>query len=182
MVAQKAECYFDALEIDEIAARQADENIKGSNWNSKIRVIHQSLQQFVPEKKYDFIFSNPPFFEGDLKSAADQKNNAKHDTALTLNYTIEFISIYLKPGGKASLIIPYHRSGYFEKLLHQFFFIEHKVLVRQTPRHDFFRAMYIFSNKKNQQKAVEKQISIRNQEGEYDAVFIDLLKDYYLNL
>ena len=181
MMAQKNEGQFDALEIELDAAIQARENLSSSPWSQRIQIIQKSLQEFKPSFKYDVIISNPPFFEGDLKSEAGNKNNAKHDTALTLDYLILFISSNLKPGGKASVIIPYHRTKYFEKQLHQSFFIEQKVLVRQTPRHDFFRAMYIFSNKVQQQMVLEKQISIRNQDGEYDAVFIELLKDYYLN-
>lgn len=182
MMAQKNNGTIDALEIDKEAALQASENILLSPWHHHIQVLQKSLQEFQPYSKYDVIISNPPFFEGDLKSKTGNKNNAKHDTSLTLDYLVDFIFKYLKKEGKAAIMIPFHRRAYFEKIIKSFFVIEKIAKVRQSPNHHYFRAMYIISYPMNHQVTEEFEICIRNHNGQYDPRFIELLRDYYLNL
>ena len=74
MLSQKINASIDAVEIDADAAKQAGENISASPWAANIRVIHTSLQEFMPKKKYDLIICNPPFYENDLRSEHENKN------------------------------------------------------------------------------------------------------------
>lgn len=183
MMAQKTASEIDAIEIDESAVGQASENINQSIWKNKIQVIHQSIQLFAPQKKYDFIFSNPPFFEGDLRSIHEKQNDAKHDTTLTIDDLIGFIKKYLKNNGRAAILLPYHRAAYFEELLKkQLLYIQRKVVVKQTVRHGYFRVMYIFSSQLKLNEQIEDALSIKDENGVYTQEFISLLKDYYLNL
>ena len=114
MIAQQNQFNIDALEINEDAYVQCKENILNSPWYSKINPINKPLQVFLPEKKYDLIFSNPPFYEDDLKSAHIAKNQALHDTSLKLDVLIDFIDQYLQDEGVAALLIPYSRWTYLE--------------------------------------------------------------------
>ena len=68
MLAQNTNADIDAVEINTDAASQAKENILQSPGINKIKVINASILEFVPEKNYDFIICNPPFYEDDLKS------------------------------------------------------------------------------------------------------------------
>ncbi|MFP4042764.1 MAG: tRNA1(Val) (adenine(37)-N6)-methyltransferase [Bacteroidales bacterium] len=43
MMAQRCKAHVDAVEIDEMAAKQAQENIKQSPWSSRIKVFHTAL-------------------------------------------------------------------------------------------------------------------------------------------
>jgi len=180
MLAQKADFYVYAVEINEDAATQARENISNSEWTDRVEVLCQSLQDFVPVKKYDFIFSNPPFFEGDLQSSNRHKNDAKHNQSLTFEELIQFISVNLNDDGVAALLIPFHRLAYLKNLLNEYkFFVSKEMLVRQTPSHDYFRAMIIFSKKETTIENAE--MCIHDIDRKYSKEFIDLLRDYYLN-
>lgn len=179
-LAQKHALSIDAVEINEQAATQAKENIEQSPWKNQIQVIHSSLQHFHPNHKYDFIFSNPPFFENDLKSIHHEKNDAKHNQSLSFKELVQFISAHLKENGVGALLIPYHRLDYLRQLLHEnHLYCNREMLVRQTPRHDYFRAMITFS--KNQSEMLRQEISIHDNERKYTEEFSILLKDYYLN-
>ena len=149
MLAQENEIDIDALEINENAANQAIQNVSATSWKNKVHIHNQSLQEFTPQKKYDFIFSNPPFFENDLTSNDKEKTAAKHDSTLTLEVLIEFIKNNLAENGYAAVLLPYHRTTFIESLLekHSLFIIE-KMQVRQSVSHGFFRTMILFSNKK----------------------------------
>lgn len=180
MYAQKSDSKIDAIEIDVDAATQAKENINASSWKNKINVINESLLNFQPAYSYDFIFSNPPFFEDDLISANEQKNRAKHNTSLTLKDLISFISNHLKSDGAGALLIPYHRLDYLKSLLNESdFHIQNLTLVKQTVKHTYFRAMVLFSN--NNVIKDDDDIIIHEDDRKYTQEFINLLKDYYLN-
>ena len=76
MLAQQKDCNIDAIEIDQNASEQAKENIQSTHWKNNIKIINQSLLEFKSDYEYDFIFSNPPFFEDDLLSDDNKKNQA----------------------------------------------------------------------------------------------------------
>ena len=76
MVAQKNAVLIEAVEIDADAAQQARENVAASPWKDKINVVNRDVLQWKPSHSYDFIFSNPPFYENDLKSDKKGKNIA----------------------------------------------------------------------------------------------------------
>jgi len=182
MFAQKNTSAIDTIEIDAAAAEQAKENTLLSPWHQRINIINQSLQEFIPTHQYDFIFSNPPFFEDDLQALNIKKNKAKHSTALTLQELISFMSTHLNLNGSGAVIIPYHRLDYFQSQLNKLDFYFNKLaLVKQTANHPYFRAMILFSRTKIE-KYESKEIIIHDANRNYTAEFAVLLKDYYLNL
>ena len=182
MLAQENNVEIDALEINENAAKQAIQNIAASPWKNKVIIHNQSLQEFTTQKKYDFIFSNPPFFEKDLTSSDKNKNAAKHDSTLTLDVLIDFIKNNLAENGYAAILLPFHRKAYTESLLekHDLFIIE-KMQVRQSVRHGFFRTMIFFTNTKEQHSEI-KEMSIHDESRNYTEAFGKLLSRYYLAL
>ncbi|MGG9971796.1 tRNA1(Val) (adenine(37)-N6)-methyltransferase [Ferruginibacter sp. SUN002] len=181
MLAQKTDAAIDAVEIDTNAYQQAGENFATTPWKESLQIFNDDITMFVADKKYDLIISNPPFFEDDLRSANAEKNAAKHDTGLTLNKLIETIDRNLSPDGKSAVILPFSRSEDFNQLLQaNNFFIEEKVLVRQTPKHDYFRTFFVFG--RNKISMIEKTIIIKDGNNNYTNEFKELLKDYYLYL
>ena len=180
MLAQENDFEIDALEINENAANQAIQNVSVTSWKNKVHIHNQSLQEFTPQKKYDFIFSNPPFFENDLTSSDKNKNAAKHDSTLTLDVLIDFIKNNLTETGYGAVLLPYHRNDYIETLLEkQSLFIVEKMQVRQSVSHGFFRTMIFFSNKEVELSSV-KEMSIHDEERNYTEGFGAKLKGYYL--
>lgn len=181
MLAQKTNAAIDAVEIDKEAYEQAAENVQQSSHEKSIKIFHTSIDDFQPEYKYNFIISNPPFFEADLKSAQQNKNAAKHDTALTLDVLCQKVKQLLTDDGCFAVLLPYHRTNYFitESVKNNLHCIE-MVLIKQTPRHDYFRSMLLLSF--NKTAMTEKEITIKGADEKYSEAFIALLKDYYLYL
>lgn len=181
MLAQKTTAGIDAIEMDEAAARQANENVQTSPWAGRIKVIHTAVQQFNSSKKYDLIISNPPFFENDLKSTNEEKNNAKHDTSLTLLELANAINENLSGDGFASILIPYHRTNYFKEISEDAGLYIHEILkVQQSPKHTFFRSIIVLAKQKGNYK--EDTLFIHDDQRQYSEGFTVLLKDYYLKL
>jgi tRNA1Val (adenine37-N6)-methyltransferase len=181
MMAQNHAFDIDAVEIDEAAFNQASQNVANTIWKNQINILHSSLQDFLPTKKYDFIFSNPPFYENDLKSNDSSKNLAKHDSGLSLETLISFIDKNLSDTGFAALLLPFHRKKYIEELLNDFSFSTvAQTLVKLSASNNHFRTMFLFSKQPALQ--LENEINIYEERNIYSDKFLRLLKAYYLHL
>jgi len=179
MMAQKSTAKIDAVEIDKNSFMQATENCHESKWREQIQVLHGDIRDLNLNKKYDLVISNPPFFENDLQSPENNKNLAKHHSGLTLNELTGVIEKLIETGGYFSLLLPFHRVGYFKELAQRSdFYLAEEMFVRQTPAHSFFRVMLLFSTKNHD--CSSKEMTIKNREGSYTKEFSDLLSDYYL--
>jgi tRNA1Val (adenine37-N6)-methyltransferase len=172
---------IDAVEIDKAAAQQAKENFEASPWKEKLHIFNEDILTFGPGKRYDLIISNPPFYEGDLRSANENKNKAKHDASLGLQQLLEVIDLHLSDEGQFGVLLPFHRVHYFEELATTFNFqLFRKIQIRQSPIHDYFRGVLFFSRKATELSSTD--ITIKGLDGQYSNEFTDLLKDYYLNI
>lgn len=181
MLAQKSNASIDGVELNEDAANQAAENFQQSPWHERIQVFNSSIQQFEASRKYDLIISNPPFFEDDLRSENNTRNDAKHDTGLNLQELIKAIKRNLSEPGFASILIPYHRTSYFKNIAEkEALFINEILQIKQSPKHSFFRSVIILAKQKKEYK--EDWLIINDEQRQYPEAFTALLKDYYLKL
>jgi tRNA1Val (adenine37-N6)-methyltransferase len=182
MLAQKQESSFEGIEIDVSSFHQLKENVAKSKWSNRITVTQGDVRDLSSEKKFDFIISNPPFYENNLKSKSTGVNTARHSKELTLEQLLTVIDNNLSSNGSFGILIPYYRLSHLEKIANEKKFLGlEKLLVKQTPAHDFFRAILHFSRNKKQE-IVEKELIIQQTTGKYTEEFIELLKDYYLYL
>lgn len=182
MMAQKTEGQIEAVEIDAAAAEQASENVAASPWSKRIQVLQQDVLQWQTARQYDCIFSNPPFYQNEIKSAKDQKNIAHHDEGLTLAELLPFIKNHLTEEGRFFLLLPAKREKEAEALLKSNgLFLQQKVSVQQTLKHQPFRLM-IQGRRKKVAAVTEQAIHIKNEADAYTPEFISLLQDYYLYL
>lgn len=183
MLAQQLpDILIDAVEIDEAASQQAKENIEASPWRREIEVYSSSIQQFVSTAKhqYDIIISNPPFYENDLKSNDAKRNLALHSAELRLEELIKISADLLKDDGKLFILIPYNRTEQLSQLIRDRFSIEEIVFVKQTPKHQFFRSMFLLGKKES--SVVTSEMVVMDYDGRYSDGFVGLLGGYYLHL
>lgn len=185
MIAQKnLDSQIDAIEIDEEAYEQAKENVAISSFAEQINVINGDVKTVAFPKKYDAIISNPPFYEREIPSTDQKKNIAHHHSGLTLDELLPIIGRSLTAQGMFYLLLPFKRNEEIKKmLLKQKLFASKLVFVKQSTKHDYFRIMLsgILSNTRETETAID-ELAIWNDEQEYTNEFVDLLKDYYLNL
>jgi tRNA1Val (adenine37-N6)-methyltransferase len=179
MIAQKSSGLIDAIESDPEAAEQARENINASPWSDRICMIESDARHFSFTTRYDFIIANPPFYQSDLRSPDNKKNEAKHDESLTLEELLRVIRSCLKKDGAFSVLLTFHRTVYFENLASSngFYLIE-KLTVKQTPGHSPFRSICLFRFQKPGTVA-SGELVIKNEMGKYSPEFTKLMKDFY---
>lgn len=182
MIAQKKNVQIDAVEIETNAAEQAQENVHGTPWKDRIQVFNENILSFHPDKKYDCIICNPPFYEKELASEDQTKNVAHHSSQLTISQILPVIQQNLNAGGIFFLMLPYKRKEQIEKLISKNeLHVAKSVILKQSARHWPFRVI-VMGTKGVIETAKPIEISVCNEPQHYTKEFSDLLKDYYLYL
>jgi len=110
MLAQKFEdAQIDAVELDESAGITARHNFESSPFNCKPQLYAGSFHQYFdeyPDKRYDLIVSNPPFYINSLSASTQQINLAKHAGQSFFNDLIKAVAQHLNADGECWLILP----------------------------------------------------------------------------
>ncbi len=181
MLAQKHKGEIRGIEIDLDAFHQLKDNIEKSPWPHLLKVYPGDIRSFSFPEKFDFIISNPPFYENDLAASSPTANLARHSKELTLSELLEAIDKNLSHNGSFGVLLPYHRTAWFEEQAadRHGFSLKEKLLIRQTPRHDFFRSILCFSRRKDNFTPTS-ELCIQDNAAAYTEDFIELMKDYYL--
>lgn len=180
MIAQKKNIPIDALEIDKDSFNQTEENFIASPWKHQLKAIHTDVKNWNNHLKYELIISNPPFYENDLRATQQHKNVAKHNDGLTFDELIKSVKVNLATNGKFAVLLPYHRVAFFKQLASEKgLFLKEELLVKQTPKHNWFRGILLFGQ--SAASPVVSHLTIKNTEGNYTKEFYTLLKDYYLD-
>lgn len=181
MLAQRCNAAIDAVEIDEASAQQARENVANSKWGDRIHVFSSSFQHFAKgaEGKYDLVVSNPPYFTKSLKSPEIARTVARHNELLPHDELAEWVNAILSEEGRFAGIFPYVEGNVFVAKASRYnLFCTKRVNVLGKAKGPIKRLLLEFGRKPK--PLVEETFSIRTDDGEYTAEYIQLTKDFYL--
>lgn len=110
MLAQRfPEAEIDAVEIDKLAATTAAVNFQASPFAKRLKSFPLDIAHYFmvyPEKTFDLIVSNPPFFLNDLKSADKSKEVARHTDVEFFKNLCFSVSQFLAKNGHFWVILP----------------------------------------------------------------------------
>ena len=136
MMAQRyPEALVTAIDIDEKAVSQAQENVSASPFADRIQVLEADVQTFENSEKFDSIVCNPPFFEDSLVCPDPQRTEARHTVSLGYRQLMESAFRQLKNDGRFSVIIPADCRSRLESEAHlRGFFISRLCSVQTTPK------------------------------------------------
>ncbi len=217
-----------AIDIAEIAYLQAKENIEKSifkeifkrDFKDNLQVFWESLQDFserffaneIPQTKYDFILSNPPFFKNHIPTQNLLKQHAKHTQTLDFEDLALHTTRLLTNNGVFWVILPPLEMQTFTEIAKKYkLFLYEKIQIFQfeTPEiypkeiQKVFREIAGFSfnllesqeqikqkeiaqeNTENPPKSFciyEKNIDLKTGKYKYTQSFSTLLADFYLYL
>jgi tRNA1Val (adenine37-N6)-methyltransferase len=184
MIAQREnKSRITAIELDEAAYIQAQENVLISPWKDRISVVHSSYQQFVKDcsDKFDLLVCNPPFFTQSFLSDDNERMMARHDSTLPLEELIRESKEIMAQNGSLAFVFPYDRDEDVKRVSEAHgFYIHKRLIVKPTIRKQPKRILYEIGPRK---KTFQEQTLIIEDKGrhEYSDEYIALTKDFYLH-
>jgi tRNA1Val (adenine37-N6)-methyltransferase len=183
-MAQRSEAMMiDALEIEDKAFEQAVENFENSSWADRLFCYHASIQEFAEEmeEQYDLIISNPPYFNDTFKDLAQERALARHTGELSYEELLASVSKLLLPNGSCAFIIPFREeSGFVSKASEKNLYPLRITRVRGNKQSPVIRSLVQFSKKP--QTTSTNELIIETERHVYTKEYIELAKDFYLNM
>lgn len=184
MLAQRfKEASIEAIEIDELAAYQAAENVAASKWSERVKVYHSSFQQFIKKGNgtYDLIVSNPPFFSGGMPSGNAARAIARHGLQLSLHELLSGAFSLLTPLGSMCFILPIaYRRRIISMASRYNLWVQSELKIKPVPTLPVNRFVMVLSRVFPDEKKTEGLIVEANGRHSYSEKFKELTKSFYL--
>jgi tRNA1Val (adenine37-N6)-methyltransferase len=150
-----------AIDIDEGAVRQAQQNVTKSPFAAQVTVLQETLQEHQGE--YDAIVSNPPFFIDSLAAPDEQRNMARHTATLTYAELMQAAYRLLSDEGELSVVVPFdYRQRMEDEAIFVGFFPSRVCAVKTTERKPAKR--YLLAFRKHPCPCEKEQLTIGSED------------------
>ncbi|HVS91024.1 MAG TPA: methyltransferase [Mucilaginibacter sp.] len=182
MLAQRfTNACVDAVEIDEQAALTAERNFANSPFAERLNLCPVGFEEFFeqhPERKYDLIVSNPPFYINSLLSPQKGRQVAKHAGKGFFEALVNNASGNLSDKGMFCLILPPDTAEIVRKIASMnALFVSRQINLLSYRDSDPHREILLLST--TQQKAIIQQFVIYNKPQIYSEEYCSALKDFF---
>lgn len=168
------------VEIDEVAALESLQNISNSPYCDRIKIVHTDFLKWKPSKKFDFIFSNPPYHLNSLNNRNERTSIARHIGNDFLDYFATQCANLLESNGELQLIVPYNDRDLWISCFKEHGIYSHEILnVYGKIDGNIVRSVLTFSRIKGE--TLQHELTIRDEVGNYTKAYISLTKDFHFN-
>ncbi len=182
MMAQRfPDTTINAIEIEQGAVADIRHNVTSSKWADRIKIFEGDFQSF--DSKVDLIVSNPPFFNNGESSPDGSRALARHSNDLSPLSLIKFASDHLNESGRLAMIFPVEQLQSVEYCaVVNRLEIARICIVANSPSKQPRRTMIELIKTTEPCPTVREYMTIRNSDNSYSTEYINLTKDFYLNI
>ncbi|MGH2624866.1 MAG: tRNA1(Val) (adenine(37)-N6)-methyltransferase, partial [Sphingobacterium sp.] len=167
-----------AVEIDSLAAKQAEKNFDNSPFSTRLTLTHSDVFQYQVRSPFDLIISNPPFYTNSLHNPDPRKKVAKHTDKDFFCNLLEFAQKNLQPLGLLQIIVP---DDLLELLVEEsdknHLYLTHKLAIRSFAQSNVIR--YILSFCPSKKTMILDEFVIYQEKSIHSEAYITLLKPYF---
>lgn len=177
MLAQRnPQASFLGLDINEEAAALTKDNFKYSPYHSRLENIHQDFKTFETAEKFDFIVSNPPYFE---ESGSEKDRIARQTVELNFFQLIESAAKILTEDGVLSVIIPVEAGNIFLRTAAENdLFLIRKINIRGIENSKNKRLILEFSP--TEKPVSESDFVIEKSPRQYSDQYLELTREFHV--
>ncbi len=179
MIAQKNQLIsIDAVEIDMKSSEECEKNFANSPWNDRLSVFNLDFTSFKSKKRYDIVFSNPPYYATTNLNDDFRKAQSRHEESLPSEVLLRKVGELLASKGEFWVIIPFTEKEKWELNGRKNGLVVIKeIKIKGKPSKDVNRVIFCFSNKYKER--IEVNLTVRKEDGKYSDEYIALTKEYH---
>ena len=179
------EAEVEGIDIDEAAVEQAREN--------GVDAFHSSLQEWKANGQwtldngqlYDFVVSNPPYFQNSLKNPDKGRQTARHTDTLSYEELIKHSARLLKADGQLALILPAEAEAEVRALAAQYdLYCTRVTRVYSKVQKPVRRVLLAFRRIQNTDRYTDRiqtdSLVLEDDKGGRSQQYQELTKDFYL--
>lgn len=178
--AQHGAAAVTAVEFDANALKDLKLNFCQSQWSKKLQIFAGKVQEFKSDLQYEWIISNPPFFENSLKSADLSRQRARHTETLPYEDLLVCVAKNLGPQGFFQVLLPKIHSSHFVDLALQSGLSLQRICEVKARENKEAHVHCLFFARSNPPEIVEEKIVIWDENNQYTESSRPLLLDLLL--
>ncbi len=165
-----------ALDINPEAKDLTELNFKNSEFSARLQNILEDYKQFNTDTKFDFIISNPPYFE---ESNSLKDKIARQTVELNFDQLIIKTASLLSEKGIFSVILPFEAGHYFiSKAKENKLFLNRKINIFGTENSTIKRLILEFSSQETNLE--EFPFIIEKSPRQYSDQYLELTKEFHI--
>lgn len=179
MAAQRCQCaQIDAVEIDVVASNVAQENVVNSQWGNRISIYNCDFLDFDGDKNYDYIITNPPYFDTGERAHDSRRAQARHTDSLPFDRLLGKCASLLASEGRIGIIAPSVARRNIEFLAGEMnLWLHRRLSVRTTAKKEVSRYLWEFTNCPS--SPIDEEIILQSG-GSRSQRFDELTNDFYI--
>lgn len=173
-----------AVELDQDAALQAEDNVAASRWAAQIHVIQADILTYAatdnqPEHGFGLIISNPPYFQQSLGALDPKRHQARHTDTLSFTDLAVVAKKLAAADGHFCLVLP---AGVdFISVAEQAGWTLRRRCLIKTAAHKAAKLQLLdFSASTVTSQLEQTELLIQQSPGQYSDDYRTLLADFYL--
>lgn len=173
------------IDIDTNSCLQAETNAKNCDFRDRLEIVEISLQDFsiTSDIMFDLVISNPPFFSGGTFSSNENKANVRHTIKLSHIDLLQSVKKVLLPEGHFDLVLPYLEGLRFVEMAGKYdLYLHHLTEVRSRPDRNIERLLIRLGSVQLKEPAMDTLVVYHDDSKNYSLQFIELTKEFYLNM
>lgn len=186
--AQRApEATVTAIDIHRESVAEATLNFENSPWCDRLSAVNSNFMDILPsDGVYDFIISNPPFFNSGVNTPSSPRETARHQGELSPLTLVRHSEGLLVWGGRVAVVMPADRQHDFEANLNSpNLRLRRRLYVKGNPGAPVKRVMLEYEKVRDVayspiHTVQEETLVIETSPGEYTSRYMELGKDFYL--
>ena len=177
---------IDAIDIEPDACQQARQNVLASPFSSRISIVEASLQNLSgvhrhPERRYNIIAANPPYFINSLHAPDTKRTTARHAATLSYRDLAEGVATWLADDGEFSVILPTQsKESMIAECLLKGLLLTTDCTIR-TVAHKLAKRCMLSFRKKRMGDFVREERLLQNSDGTRSEWYTHLTREFYLD-
>lgn len=181
MLAQRTPntCQIEAIEIEQQAYQQALTNAQNCLWSDRIHILHSDIMKYQPNKSFDLIITNPPYFLNSVASRSLERDIARTLDQEHIHWLMQ-AKRWLTPLGKITMVLPLDKADrLIKQALGQHIFCTDYCQIIPKCGKPAKRVLLAFCLQ--QTRCNYQQITIYQDNNTYTPEFRKLTQDFYLH-
>lgn len=182
MLAQKnSDIKLEAIELDPESSLDCQLNFENSNWNDRLNLVVGDFLASKWDKKFDLIFSNPPFFENSQENVCKNKTMARHTKSLPFDLLFDKVASLLDENGSFWIILPFDTKSKAMKIADQTGLEAIEEWIIEGKPNQAVRIVFHFKRQEqlNNKNLESKIFLIRNSDNSYSEQYKLLTKEFH---
>lgn len=173
-----------AIDIDGPSVEEAGGNFAASPWGERLGARLEDFNELVGVE-YDYIISNPPYFESGVSELDSARLIARHQAQLSPRILLRSGYGLLRGGGRIGIVVPAdQKDNLIEAASERGLNLRRVLIMRGRPELPEKRAFLEFEKFVGAQSiraGVEfEDLCVSDSDGNYSLRYIELCKDFYL--